>query len=185
MILEKIKKHCELKKFARITRSVSEDSTLISRGYILAYSANFVLIQETGDFTLDGYIVLPVSQIQKIRYNKNDKYYHKIMVAEGEVEKSGISYSVNLSTWQKIFDSIKQRQLNVIVECEQSDINSFNIGPIIKTTKKKVYIQYFDATGFFEGKPTVIDFEKITKVVFDDRYTNIFSKYLRHRKNKE
>jgi hypothetical protein len=65
------------------------------------------------------------------------------------------------------------------------DVNAFNIGPITKITRDSVYIQYFDATGLLDEKSTSIDFENITRVQFDARYTNVFSKYLRHRKVKK
>jgi len=69
------------------------------------------------------------------------------MILEGEIEKVGINYTINLSDWPSIFKSIKKYQLNVIVYCENPEIDGFTIGPIIKTTKTLVYIQYFDACG--------------------------------------
>jgi len=185
VVLEKIKDHFENKKFARITRKIGKGYTAISRGYIVDYSNNFLILQEDYDFQLIGYNVLPVDQIKNIRFNKNDKYYHKIMIWEGEVEKAGISYKIDLESWQTVFKSIKNHQLNVIVECENPAIGSFTIGPILKANKKLVYIQNFDPGGFLDEKHTTIDFESITKVQFDDRYANIFGKYLRHKKSKK
>jgi hypothetical protein len=82
------------------------------------------------------------------------------------------------------FTSIKATGLNVIVECEAPSINTFTIGPIKKVLKNAVQILYFDAAGFSDSKPTSIKYNDITKVMFDDRYSNIFSKYIRYRKNK-
>ena len=104
-------------------------------------------MQETDDFRVLGYVALPIDQIKKIRYSRNDKFYDKIMILEGEIEKVGINYTINLSDWPSIFKSIKKYQLNVIVYCENPEIDGFTIGPIIKTTKTLVYIQYFDACG--------------------------------------
>jgi len=73
----------------------------------------------------------------------------------------------------------------VVVECENPKINGFTIGPIIKTTRKLVFVQDFDPSGYLDEEATSIDFKSITKVMFDDRYINIFSKYLRHRKSKK
>jgi len=98
------------------------------------------------------------------------------MIWEGEAENVGINYKIDLTTWTSIFKSIKSRQLNVIVQCESPEIDSFTIGPIIKTTKKLVYIQGFDPAGVLDEKHSSIDFESITKVMFDDRYINVFSK---------
>jgi hypothetical protein len=184
MIPGKIKYHLADKNYVKITRTVSKGIDKISNGYILDYSKDFVLLQETDDFKVLGYYILPANQIKKIRHNKYDKYYHKIMVWEGEADKAGISYKIDLDNWKSIFKSIKNLSLNVIVECEAPKIDSFNIGPIIKAAKKLVYIQDFDPTGLLDEKPTSIDYDDITKVTFDDRYINIFSKYLRKRKIK-
>jgi hypothetical protein len=184
-MLKKIKDHFENKKYAKIFRTVGKKSVEISTGYIVAYAADFIILQETDDFKVLGYNVLPVKQLKKIRFNKWDKYYNKIMIWEGEAEKVGINYNIDLTDWQTIFESIKSNNLNVIVQCEDPKIGGFTIGPIINTTKKVVYIQNFDPGGFLDEEPTSIDFESITKVQFDDRYINVFSKYLRNRKIKK
>ena len=45
--------------------------------------------------------------------------------------------------------------------------------------------QYFDAAGFLDERPTKVKFSDITLVLFDDRYIDFFSKYLRNRKKKK
>lgn len=170
------------KTYVKITRTVSKGVDKVDGGYILDYLKKFVLVQETNAFKVLGYYILPVNQIKKIRHNKYDKYYHKIMIAEGEADKAGVSYKIDLDNWKSIFKSIKELSLNVIVRCENPKTGSFNIGPIIKATKSLVYIQYFDPTGLLDENPTSIDYESITKVDFDDRYINVFSKYLRKKK---
>jgi hypothetical protein len=183
MLAEKIKDHFENKKYAKIIRSVGKNTFETSVGYIVDHSKDFLLLQETDDFKVLGYLILPIDQIEKIRFNKWDKYYNNIMIWEGEIENVTVKYKIDLTTWQSIFKSITSHKLNVIVECESPDIDSFTIGPLIKTTKKRVHIQDFDPCGFLNEIPTSIDFDCITIVKFDDRYINIFSKYLRNRKS--
>jgi hypothetical protein len=180
MISEKLKLH--LGNYVKITRTVAKGVDQTSSGYILDYSDDFVLMQEAGDFTLHGYIVLPVNQLKKIRHNKYDKCFKKIMIAEAEADKVGINYKIDLSSWQTVFNSIKDIPQNVIVECEDPKIGSFTIGPIVKANKKKINIQYFDPTGLLDETPTSVNYEDITKVSFDSRYINVFSKYLREKK---
>jgi len=182
-IAEKIEEHFKNKTYCKITRKVGKDAVEMSSGYIVDYSDNFLLLHETGDFLVVCYNVLPINQIQKIRFNKWDKCQNKIMILEGEIEKVGIKYKIDLNSWETVFKSIKNHLLNVIVECESPDIAGFTIGPIVKTTKKYVYIQNFDPAGVLDEKPTSIDFESVTKVKFDDRYINIFSKYLRPKRS--
>jgi vacuolar-type H+-ATPase subunit B/Vma2 len=184
-ITQKIKHHFENKKYCKVTRATSQSSTEKSSGFIVDYSDSFVVLQETNDFDFLGFNLLPINQLKEIRYNRTDKYFDKIFNWEGIKEKVGGRYEIDLSSWATVFKSLKKHSLIVIVECENLDVNAFNIGPITKITRDSVYIQYFDATGLLDEKSTSIDFENITRVQFDARYTNVFSKYLRHRKVKK
>jgi hypothetical protein len=181
-ITQKIKHHFENKKYAKITRSVGKGVKEINSGYIVDYSDDFILLQEAGDFIIEGYVVFPVSQIKKIRFIKWDKYFHKIIIAEKEIEKVGVKYKIDLCDWPSIFKSIQNHQLNVIIKCEEPGNESFDIGPITNVTDKLVNIHNFDPSGLLDEEPTPITFENVSVVEFDDRYINIFSKYLRHRK---
>lgn len=181
-ILDKIKVHYENKRYATVVREVSEGCTELSSGYIVDYSKDFIILHKTDDFKVLGYLVLPMKQITAIRFNSNDKYYSKIMVWEKEIDNVFLPHKIDLTNWQTIFKSIKNTGLNVIVECENPSIDTFTIGPISKTTKNFVYILYFSPTGLLDEKPTPVEYNKITKVSFDDRYANVFSKYIRERK---
>ncbi|MFK7905378.1 MAG: hypothetical protein AB8B69_09650 [Chitinophagales bacterium] len=178
-IQKKIEKHFNEKKFSRITRKISKNWEVFSRGYIIAYSDSFIVIQETEDFKLLGLNILPIKDIVKIRYNQHDKYYDEIMGWENEKEKIELNPEVNLSSWKDVFESLQEKQKNIVVECESSKINSFTIGSIMNITNKSVHILYFDAAGFLDKGPTKIKFKNISKVMFEDRYIDIFSKYLR------
>src|ERR1700744_3723799 len=138
MIVEKIKYHLENKKYAKLFRTVGKNSVQTSSGYIVSYNGDFIILQESNDFRLLGYNILPVKQLKKVRFNKWDKYYDKIMGWEGETDGVGINYTVDLTDWQSVFKSIRSQNLNVIIECEAPKLNTFTIGPIVKITKKKV-----------------------------------------------
>lgn len=182
---EKIKDFYENQKFARITRKVAEDWIELSRGYIVDFSNEFVVIQECDDFRLLGFNILPIKDFKQIRYNNNDKYYDKIMLLENEKKNIGIKTKVDITDWKSIFQSLRKKKKNVVVECENPKIDSFTIGPIKRITDKSVFIQYFNATGFLDEKPTKIEYKNISKIMFDDRYVDIFSKYTRERKKKK
>ena len=117
MLHKKIKSHYENKTYCKITRSVGKVDLLI-HGYIIGYSDDFILLHENDDFVFNGYSVLPIDQIKKIRFNNYDKYFHQIITWEGLIDKIGINYAVDLTNWTSVFNSIKAQKLNVIVECE-------------------------------------------------------------------
>ncbi|MEL6638798.1 MAG: hypothetical protein AAFW73_12960 [Bacteroidota bacterium] len=55
------------------------------------------------------------------------------------------------------------------------------IGRILQAKKKKLYFRYFNAQGRWDQEPIVVKYRKITQLNVNDRYTDIFSKYLRYR----
>lgn len=63
---------------------------------------------------------------------------------------------------------------NIIIENEDPEDESFDVGPITKITRDSVFIRYFNAQGFLDDEPTEITWDKITLVKFDDHHTNTF-----------
>ncbi|MDB5149289.1 MAG: hypothetical protein JWQ57_3309 [Mucilaginibacter sp.] len=183
-MIEKLRRHKESNHRVRIYSKVSKNKIQLRNGYVLGFSDSLLLLNETDDFRIDGYVIIRIDQIKKIRFNKGDKYFDKMMRWENAVEKVGIKYHVDLSDWRSAFKSLKNLGLNVIAECEAEDIDTFTIGPITKVGKKYVYITDFDIEGFFDDSPTSIDYESITRVAFDTEYLNIFGKYTQQRKAK-
>ncbi len=139
-IKQQIKYHLDNKKFCKVKRQVAEDSFEFSSGYIVDNSEEFVLMQEADDFRVLGYLVFPISTITQIRYNNNDKYYDKIMQWEKQVDNVSKKHKIDLKDWISIFKTIKKAGFNVVIENENPEDESFDIGPIIKTTKTAVYI---------------------------------------------
>ncbi|MBU0486509.1 MAG: hypothetical protein KKA07_13285 [Bacteroidetes bacterium] len=181
-IRDQISKHQKELKLAAITRKVAKGIEKVSRGYIVDRSGKLVVLQETEDFRALGFVILPVDQMKKIKSQKHDGYYDKIMELEKEKERIGMKTEIELKNWKTAFKTFQSKRINVIVECEDPKRDSFSIGPVTKVTDKGVSIRHFDAEGFLAEKPTRIKYKDITKVVFDDRYVDVFSRYVREKK---
>lgn len=181
-IQKKIVRNFKEKRFSRITRKISKKETVINRGYILDCSDSFFMMRGTENFRLSDFWIFESSKITNFRYNKNDKYYDFIMDSEGLKNDFKIKTKVNLRSWETIFTSLKNAKNNIIVECENPKIDEFIIGEITDVKSKSVSVLYFNAEGILDKKPTRVKFKNITKVTFDDRYIDVFSKYLRKKK---
>jgi hypothetical protein len=181
-IKQKIKYHCDNKKYCRVKRQVAKDTFLNFDGYIVDFSSNFIVMQEINDFRVLGYYIFPISAVVEIRYNNMDKYLDKMLIWEKQIDKVINKYPINLTDWTAIFKSIKKFGFNVIVDYEAPGDEYIIIGPITKITKTAVYIQFIDTTGYLSSDSTREPFDRITAVRFDDNYVNVFSKYIRHHK---
>ena len=185
-ISEKIETHCKTKTYCRITTGLEDDFETIMTGYILDFNNNFILIQETDDFIKHGYRIIPINMILDIRFNNNDKYIFKIHKKEGIYDEIKLpNYKINISNWVEIFKSLKSNVKCIISECEAFEHEYFCIGSIKRVNKKSVSIQYFNSQGFLDKENTKHNFEEITRVTFEDKYSQVFSRYTRTRKTKQ
>ena len=178
-LLSKIKKHCKLKRYCKILREVDGKFANSLGGYIVDYTKEFLVLQECNDFLLKGFKIIPLNTIIEIRYNQNDKCYDKIMRSEKVWDEINYTHNVDLTSWSTIFTSIQELGFNVIIENEHPKESTFDIGPITKVKEKYVRIRYFNAEGILQPSTTEFKWKHITVVTFDDRYINVFSKYLK------
>lgn len=177
-VIEKLEKHFSEKLYVRLTRKKGGFEG-ISTGFILDKSTDFILLQETDDFRVLGYQVYPIQTIKHVRYNRNDKTIQRILKEEGLISEFKTKYKVDLSNWNSITKDIKATKLTIISECEHPKKNFFCIGYLMRINKKSISIRYFNPQGVFDKKNTKHNFEDITKLSFDDRYANVFTKYVR------
>jgi hypothetical protein len=150
-------------------------------GYVLDFTDNFVLIHQTSDLKLDGFAILPLKTIKKVRHNEFEEMHEYIMQAEQLLTNLGINYPIDLTNWQTILNSIKTNNKITIIECEQVWIKLFLLGELTKVKKKKVEIRYLEANGIFEEFVTEQKYKDITIVRFDETYSNLFQKYARYK----
>ena len=179
---EGIKFYKNTKKYFWTKRKVGDDAFEKSHGYVTDYSRNFVLLYASDDFELDGFEVFQRNSITKLQYGVSERHYDKIMNGEGQLNKVGCNYRIDLTNWQSVFKSLKALNKNIIIENEDPNDKSFDIGEITKVTKAAVYLWYFDAQGNWNEEPTRIPYNLITLVRFDGKYVNTISKYLKKRK---
>jgi hypothetical protein len=182
-ISNKITTAIKEKRLVKIYRNFTNEELIIT-GFILDSSDDFILLQNESDFLLDGYSIIRINDIGKIRYGKYEKYFEMMLGKEGFLKNIGIDYKVELQNLQSIFNSIKLNKLYVIAECQKENDGRFIIGPIESTNKKSVEIRYFDATGYLKKNLTKLKFKDITTIELDTRYLNYFSKYLRVKNKK-
>jgi hypothetical protein len=150
-------------------------------GYVLSFTDDFVLIHQTDDLRLDGYAILPINTIKKIRCNDFEEMYEYIMQKENFLTNLGINYMIDLTNWQTIFNSIIEHKQFAVIECEQAWISTFLLGKLTKAKKKKVEILYLEANGVYEEFVTEQKYKDITIVRFDELYHNLFQKYGRYK----
>ena len=136
----------------------------------------FLAINED-DFIFDGFRISRFRDIKKVRINNN--IFNEIIQREGLFDGLSVP-EINLTSWQTVFEGLKQTGKNIIVEYETAEgtNNNFTIGKIDRIYKSCLYMYHFDGDGTWEPYPYRIPYSEVTSVTFDSRYVNVFSKYL-------
>lgn len=128
------------------------------------------------DFILDGFQIKRISDLTKIelkddlcvQINKDNKILDNIEIP-----------SVDLNTWNSVFNSLIKMNNIIIIEAEELDDsnNLFTIGRIINNDKSEVVFKEFGADGVWEEDLLYIPYKYIISVTFSSRYCNEWEKY--------
>lgn len=176
-LLKKIKLFHEHQAHVRVTRAVTPDTTEKNHGYIVAFSKDFVVLQLTPDFRVDGYLLFPMQHLKKVKQTRSDEFTDRVLTAEGEKAKIDTQFSINLESWTSLFDHFQKTGQPLIMECEDPELDRFNLGPVIRHDQQGVFLRYLNADGTFAPDHSKFFFHEISKVQFDDRYLQLYGKY--------
>lgn len=177
---EEIKKRKKQQDYVQLTRNFAPKKSMdIDYGVIQDYSKELIQLHVIVDFEFIQSIIFPINDLAKIRYNRTDKFYNKILKKEKVLKKSKCIKSYDIKNWSTLFNSLKSKC--IIVETENSKGRTFHIGGVVKVKKSKIGFLYFDALGKVEKPPYSIAFKDITKVTLDSNYSEIFQKYVREK----
>lgn len=149
-------------------------------GFILNVSDDFLMIQETYDFTLSGIKIIPYKRISSIRHNRFDTISKNIFSEEGLVKfNQKIIDNTSLKNGESLFKSIKKQNFHCIVDSTKKNKDLFSIGEILDVNEKSVTIKNYDPSGKFNKKSPKISFKNLEFITFNDNYSLTFRKYLK------
>ena len=173
---KKLETYRRRKSLVTIRRDDIDENAL--DGFILGFSAKFILLAKVYDFIMDGWLVLNRKFVTGVKSTQSDRYCKSILKHENALASIHPDLSIDLSDYPSLFSSLKRAHAFIIVENERPGANEFLIGPIARINKSSVSIRYFDACGkWIEGSHR-ISFDAITCVQFGCNYIKIHRKYI-------
>lgn len=187
---EKIKKYNKLlqkyidkKEYVQVYRTFFGRDYNLS-GFVLNMSKDFLLIQVAQDHMTDGYAIIRQDDYDSMRCSPYEKTYKKILKSEGILDANyGLDRYIDLAAWNTILTDLKKYDFHIVLENTTKENLDFFVGSIEKVTKNTVSIHNYDATGKLDKKPTKIKYDTIKTIIFGDRYSTIFRKYIKPRKS--
>lgn len=165
----------------RITRKTPCHPTV--DGYLLGLSKTLALLHSFDGFFPDGYSVLRVEDVVKVRSAAHERCWDHILTAEKLLAGLKFRQPIDLTSMRSAIESIARCYDHIIIECEdeEEDVEDFYIGSLVATSDNGIRFRHFDALGYWERRPSTIVLADISRVQFDTPYGNIFSRHTRER----
>lgn len=149
-----------------------EYSDNVQYGFPLAVGEQLFLLALDDDFLLNGFTVRRLRDIYELGDRKG--------IYQAIAEQEGLTVfdvpDVDISDWQSVFAALQKMNKHVIVEREYEP-GFFRLGVIEAVAEDHVVLRHYDADGVWQ-EPAAIDYREITSVTFDDRYAEVFSRYV-------
>lgn len=178
---KRLKKHIEEQNFVKIYLADEDGFELTHfEGIIFDQNEDFILMCDLEDFSYDGFVVFRKSDISEIKRTDNEIFFDSIIKNEGikeELIQKASSLDFSLGSMTEMFSKLFDDKQAIIIERLYETKTKFQIGPISKVVKKKVFIDYFNAKGEYDLKPVTSKFKDITYFRIDSPYSNLFFKY--------
>lgn len=143
----------------------------------LVFSQRFLLIVYWYDFFFGGYKIIRINDITDVVQGASELFLEKIYKEEKIIENHKNFPMPNMLSWQQIFKWLFSLNLITIIENEGLDNSDFHIGKILNTKSDTVEISEFDGAGRWIEDTSVVDYENISCVTVQDRYSELMGKY--------
>ena len=173
--MNELSRHQKERNLISIRRNEIDKNSI--QGFVLASSAELVVLQYVYDFNLDGLMVLRVADITDVRWSATGKFQKGLMEREGLVQRVPFGASFDLGNWRAIIDQLSNEYKLMILECEAGEENLFLIGRVLKSTTAGIHFQEFSGAANWDEVPAKAKFKNITSCQVDTNYINVYQRY--------
>lgn len=159
----------ELQALVRVSRARLEPEAA-STGYVLATTADLVLIQKLSDrIDLDGYEILRIRDIDRADTEfKHREFYLRALELKGEEVK--YPRGVQTETLTRVIETAAERYGVVVISRERKFPDEVAIGRLRATLKTGIRIDWVTPSAELEEDDTLYRYADITRLEFGGTY---------------
>jgi hypothetical protein len=147
------------------------------QGFVLAVSAELVLIQYVYDFNLDGLMVLRTEDISEVERSKTEEFQQSLLEAEGLLPRVPFGYAFDLTDWRSAIAGLSNDYPLLILESELLEDPDFAIGRVLEVGADEVTLRYFTGAASWLEAPVRLRYQDITCCQANTNYTNVYQRY--------
>ena len=165
----------------RVTQRKSDYSI---HGDPIALSEGLLLIHVIDEVHYDGYCVVPLSTVERVRSGRFERAFERVFDALCPQRRATAPAGIEISSPVSLFAGLRASQRYVIIETAALDARArrgektFYIGPIVGLADDAVAVHSFNAVGRWDRRPTRVRYDRISRMRFDCEYINAWSKFL-------
>jgi hypothetical protein len=179
-IMDRIDWCIEKSRFIKIYTDVEGDEDT-HYGIPIGRSGSLVAIQQLPEFHFNGYVVLRLHDIVRVRCGRFETVQQNIVESIGEIRKFERLSWLRLGSWKSALACLKKRNICVCAESGLIRANVFAIGTIHAMKANSVVLKSFDSHGKWCKPKHNIKYADITELAFGDEYSTRFYEYVRRR----
>ena len=146
-------------------------------GFPLALGDDFVLVRSLHEFAVNGFAVLRLQDIAAVRSTDAERFFARVLRAEGALERCPAVRPVPLRSWRAVLEGVRLHYRHAIIECERAEGARFFLGELAGVDGDDATLHYIQVNGTREAALTRVPLDDITLVRFDERYVNLFGRY--------
>lgn len=160
-----------------------EDVEVVRNFYIPGYSEDFVLGIIEDDFILNGFEIRKLSDLQSVEVK--DDLCMRINQEQGILENLQIP-EVDLTSGRSICESLLKWNEFVCIEneCTNDDEDFLYMGELKSAESDYLVLRPIDADGIWEEERRIY-YDRITCITLGDRYTSVWSEYIKNMEDNE
>lgn len=149
-------------------------------GMPVRISSSLMAIQELDEFHFNGYRILRLKDIVKVRRSRCETTQQKILKSTGELENHDALSWLRLGSWRSLLSCLKKQKACVCISSGLIKVNVFAIGEIHHLADKTVVLNSFDAHGQRCSPKHRLQYSDITEVLFGDEYSVTFNNFVKN-----
>ncbi len=172
------------RQYCKFTRDVPFGEPEKIDGYPLKMSRDWLLIHNTDDMHLDGFILIRLCDVLLVRHQ--NKGFQRILEGEGLAEKVDWDINLNMSSTQEIMKGLRTSYDVVILDFDYDEGSDYlYLGEIVKAGKKSLRMRCIFANARWNHKLRKVVYSDISQIRFGDEYSTMFRKYAREAKKRK
>ncbi len=177
-MIERIDRHIARSQVIKIYTDVEGDES-VYLGIPVRRSRSLLALHGLSNFHFDGYQVIRLRDIERIRMGGFETVTRRILRSTGELKNHVNPDWLRIGSWKSLLSCLKARSFCVGVESGLININWFLLGEIHALKDKAVTMKSFDAQARWHKPKLKMKYTDITEATFGDEYAVTFNEYMK------